>query len=151
MKRVRRMVAAVPVLSVGAIVVIALCGCSGTMRGMMQPGGETITFQFEETGMGHGTLRTVLPDGERFEGKHVYQSSTSFGTGLGTVQFGSGSVFGASFGTVDSYSGNVEAILFGDRTHTMKCRFRVVDPTVGMASGGIGVCQLSDEFRIPGT
>ena len=131
-------------MCVVSVVVAAVYGCSGTMQGIVQPGRITATFYFEETGMGHGTLRTTLPDGERCQVKHVYQSSTAFGTGYGTARSGPATASASSFSMVEAYSRNVEAVLFGDRSHTLKCRFRVADTFTGMTSGGIGVCQVSE-------
>lgn len=114
------------------------------MRGMVQQGGELVSFQFEDTGFGYGTLKTTLSHGETFEGKFVEESSSGFGTGFGAAWSGSSTAYGTTFGTVESYSGNIEAVLFGDNKHTMKCRFRVADPMMGLPSGGVGMCQVSD-------
>jgi len=122
----------------------ALSGCSGTMQGMLRGSGQRVTIAFTETGMAHGTLRTTLPSGEHFEGKHVYESSSSYGTVFGQTSGGGNTASGASFGIVTSYSGNNRAILFGDRGHSMNCSFQVVDPITGMSAGGVGVCQVSD-------
>lgn len=114
------------------------------MRGMIREGGESVSFQFEDTGFGYGKLRTTLSDGETFEGKFVEESSSSVGVGFGTASSRSTTVYGTAFGTVESYSGNIEAVLFGNKNHTMKCRFRASDSTMGLPSGGIGMCQVSD-------
>jgi len=101
-------------------------------------------FQFEDTGFGYGTLKTTLADGETFEGKFVEESSTDYGTGFGTAWSGNTAAYGTTFGTVESYSGNIEAVLFGNNKHTMKCRFRAADSMMGLPSGGVGMCQVSD-------
>ncbi len=121
-----------------------LSGCAGTMQGMMRTSGEVVRFDFTETGMAHGTLKVVLVDGEQFQGKHVYQSSVSVGSGFGTAWSGSATASASAFGAVSTFSGNNEAVLFGDRGHTMRCRFRIADPVIGMTSGGVGLCQVSD-------
>jgi len=105
-----------------------LSSCSGGMRGMIQGGGEPVNFQFEDTGFRYGEIRTTLPDGEKFEGKFVEEWTSAHGTGSETVE---------------AYSGYVEAVLFGDKGHTMNCRFRTPD-SLGLLSGGIGRCQVSD-------
>jgi hypothetical protein len=107
---------------------ILLFSCSGVMKGMIQGEGELVNFQFEDTGYRSGEIKTTLPDGEKFEGKFVEEWVSAHDTG---------------YETVDAYSGHVEAILFGDKGHTMKCRFRTEDE-LGLLSGGIGRCQVSD-------
>lgn len=118
--------------------------CAGTMQGRERAGGGIVTFDFTETGMAHGTLRAVLADGEQFQGKHVYQSGVSIGSGFGTASSGPVTAFATAFGAVSAFSNDNQAVLFGDRGHTMQCGFRVADPVIGMTSGGVGVCQVSD-------
>ena len=118
-----------------------LAACSGTMKGMVQQGGESVNFQFEDTGIGHGELRATLSDGEKFEGKFAEESSSGFVTGFDT----SGTiVHKEAFEAVESYSGNIEAILFGNKGHIMRCKFRAANTLRGLPSGGEGRCQVSD-------
>lgn len=124
--------------------VTLLTACSGTMQGMVQQGGESVSLQFEDTGFGYGKLKTILSDGETFEGKFVEESSSGIGTGFGAAWSGNTTVYGTTFGTVESYSGNIEAVLLGTNKHTMKCRFRAADSMMGLPSGGVGMCQVSD-------
>jgi len=132
-------VAFILLLSIGL-----LAACSGTMKGMVQQGGESVNFQFEDGGLGSGKLRTTLSDGETFKGRFAEESSSGFVTGFDTEGTGATIVHGETFETVESYSGNIDAILFGNKGHTMKCRFRAANSLIGLSSGGEGRCQVSD-------
>ena len=132
-------VAFILLLSIGL-----LAACSGTMKGMVQQGGESVNFQFEETGFGHGKLTATLPDGETFKGKFADEASSGFVTGFDTEGPGATIVHREAFEAVESYSGNIEAILFGNKGHTMRCKFRAGNSFRGLPSGGEGRCQVSD-------
>jgi len=121
-----------------------LAACSGTMKGMVQQGGESVDFQFEETGIGHGKLRATLSDGETFKGRFADEASSGYVTGFDTEGTGATIVHREAFEAVESYSGNIEAILFGNKGHTMRCKFRADISLMGLASGGEGRCQVSD-------
>ena len=132
-------IAFVLLLSIGL-----LAACSGTMKGVVQQGGESVNFQFEDTGFGYGKLRTTLPDGETFEGKFAEEASSGYITGFNATGTGATIMRGSTFEAVESYSGNIEAILFGNKGHTMRCKFRSDISLMGLASGGEGRCQVSD-------
>jgi len=124
--------------------IVLLAACSGTMKGRVQQGGESVNFQFEDSGIGTGTLRTTFSDGETFKGKYADKSSSGFVTGFDTEGKGATIVHGETFETMESYSGNIDAVLFGNKGHTMKCRFRAANSLMGLPSGGEGKCQVSD-------
>ena len=126
------------------LIIFLLAACSGTMKGRVQQGGESVNFQFEDSGLGTGTLRTTLSDGETFKGKYADESSSGFVTGFDTEGTGATIVRREAFEAVESYSGNIEAILFGNKGHTMRCKFRSDISFMGLASGGEGRCQVSD-------
>jgi predicted small secreted protein len=132
-------VAFILLLSIGL-----LAACSGTMKGKVQQGGESVDFQFEDTGFGTGKLRTTLSDGETFKGRFAEESSSGFVTGFDTEGKGATIVHPEEFEAVESYSGNTEAILFGSKGHTMRCKFRANNSFRGLPSGGEGRCQVSD-------
>jgi predicted small secreted protein len=124
--------------------IVLLAGCSGTMKGRVQQGGESVSFQFEDSGLGTGTLRTTLSDGETFKGKYADESSSGFVTGFDTEGTGATIAHKEAFEAVESYSGNIEAILFGNKGHIMRCKFRAANSLRGLPSGGEGRCQVSD-------
>ncbi len=121
-----------------------LSGCAGSMRGMIRQDGHAVNIQFDDTGFGYGKLSATLPDGEIFEGKFVEESSTGLVTGFGTAKSGVSTAHGTTFAVVEGYSGNIEGVLFGNKGHTMKCHFRAVDSSMGLPSGGVGMCEVSD-------
>ena len=124
--------------------IVLLAACSGKMKGRVQQGGESVNFQFEDTGIGHGKLRATLSDGETFKGRFADEASSGYVTGFDTEGTGATIVRREAFEAVESYSGNIEAILFGNKGHTMRCKFRAANSLIGLPSGGEGRCQVSD-------
>ena len=124
--------------------IVLLAPCSGTMKGMVQQGGESVNFQFEETGIGHGKLTTTLSEGETFKGRFADEASSGYVTGFDTEGTGATIVHREEFEAVESYSGDIEATLFGNKGHTMRCKFRAANSLMGLPSGGVGRCQVSD-------
>jgi len=124
--------------------IVLLAACSGTMKGRVQQGGESVNFQFEDTGIGHGKLRATLSDGETFKGRFADEASSGYVTGFDTEGTGATIVRREAFEAVESYFGNIEAILFGNKGHTMRCKFRAANSLIGLPSGGEGRCQVSD-------
>lgn len=126
-----------------------LFGCAGTMNGMIRNTGERVTISYQQ-GMEHDDLQVVLPDGETFKGKVIMVGrSSGFGYGFGSASAISSSgrsayATGSAFSVVNTYTGSMQGILFGDRGHTMRCKFQYADPSGFTSSGGIGVCETSD-------
>ena len=130
--------------AVVALIIISLAGligCSGNIQGVVRQDAKRMEFAYQESKIGDGSLQTVLPDGERFEGEFVEVSSYIEQTGLSSTDT-SGEI--ARYEAVDEYSGNWDAVLHGDRGHMMKCRFKLTDVFMGIAGGGYGICQISD-------
>lgn len=131
---------------VTAALALLVAGCAGTMQGMMRGSGEKVTIAYQQ-GMEHDNLEVILPDGERFTGKAVMAGrGTAFGWGFGTA-YASGIVGSASastFSVVETYTGNMRAVLFGDRSRTMRCSLQYADSTGFTTAGGVGVCETSD-------
>lgn len=112
------------------------------MKGIIRYGGIDVPFAYSESLSGPDTLQTVLPDGERFTGEVVEYGSRT----MQTAQTGSTgtAVSPNRLEAVENFEGNKEAVLFGDRGHSMRCRFKVSDIMMGFAAGGYGICQVSD-------
>jgi hypothetical protein len=119
------------------------------MNGMIRGSGEPISIDYTQ-GMQHDNLQVTMPDGETFTGKAVMVGhSTSMGTGFGTTTATSSSgayatASGTSFGVVESYTGSMQAVLFGNKGHTMRCKFQYADSSGFTTAGGVGLCETSD-------
>lgn len=126
-----------------------ITGCAGTMNGMVRNTGDRVTINYQQ-GMEHDNLQLVMPDGETFKGKVVMVGrSTSSGwttsnltatSSTGQSAYGTGS----AFSVVETYTGSMEGVLFGDRKHTMRCKFQYADSSGFTTAGGVGLCETSD-------
>jgi hypothetical protein len=114
-------------------------GCAGSMKGVVRRDAKRIEVTYTDMRLGKGILKTVLPGGERFEGKIVKIGSAD--AQADTIVTDTGS---ADFDDVQVFDGNAEATLSGSRGNVMKCRFNLTDSIIGLSSGGFGLCQVSD-------
>jgi hypothetical protein len=101
-----------------------------------------------------------MPDGEMFNGKIVFIQSqaTSASLGFSTGSFsgtmndqpfsGDGNNTSLGLSTLQQFQGTAEAVLFGNKGTSMRCKFRVSDASVGLLSGGIGLCVTTNEKTI---
>ena len=132
-----------------ATLCLALAGCAGTMSGMVRGTGERVQIAYQQ-GVSHDDLSITMPDGEAFVGKAVMVGGgTSMGMGMGTATAvsSSGTVATAranAFGVVNTYTGDVEAVLFGNRSHSLHCRLRYAAKGGFTSAGGVGICETSD-------
>lgn len=124
-----------------AISIVILHGCSGSLQGVVRREAQRVQFTYTDSGIGKGSLQTVLPDGERFEGKLVKISSNKPDGKSGSVVTAGET---ANFHDVQSFNGNTEATLTGNQGNVMKCRFRLTDTIIGLSGGGFGICQTAD-------
>jgi hypothetical protein len=124
--------------TVMVMLLTALSGCSGTMKGVVRRDARRIQITFTDARIGEGHLQTVLPGGERFEGRLTKPGSPESlaGANAGAASF--------NFEAVDGVNGNAEAVLAGDRGNFIKCRFRLSDTIIGLSAGGSGLCQVTD-------
>lgn len=121
------------------------CATSGTMQGMMRASGERITMSYEQAAL-HDDLQVTLPDGETFKGKVVMEGASTglgYGSDTATAPTITGFTAGTAVGAVATYTSGMRAVLFGDKRHTMVCRFQYADPGHTDA-GGVGLCETSD-------
>jgi len=122
-----------------AILLTVQLGCAGSMKGVVRRDAKRIEVTYTDSRLGQGRLQTVLPGGERFEGKIVR-------TGWAGAQSDS-AVSGdesTDFEDVQMFEGNAEATLSGNKGNVMKCRFNLTDSINGLSSGGFGLCQVTD-------
>jgi hypothetical protein len=142
---------------------IAIAGCTTTGMGTGQStrGNLGATFVWRETGGTRGTMVASLTNGEVFQGPFFQITSESvvdydplwngwgpgsgWGRGFGGRRWGWGwggwGPWGPSMDTITHYSGQVLANLQGPGGF-MRCDFRLMRPSSGMAGGGVGQCQL---------
>lgn len=121
------------------ILLIVQQGCAGSMKGVVRRDARRIEITYTDSRLGKGSLQTVLPGGERFEGTIVKIGSADVQSG--TAAAGSESTF---FEDVQIFEGNAEATLSGNKGNIMKCRFNLTDSIIGLRSGGFGICQVTD-------
>ncbi len=114
-------------------------GCAGSMKGVVRRDAKRIELSYTNSRVGKGSLQTMLPGGERFEGKIVKigsedaPSDTAVSGGESTL-----------FEDVQLFDGNAEATLSGSKGNIMKCRFNLADSIIGLSGGGFGICQITD-------
>ncbi len=122
-----------------AILLAVQLGCSGSLKGVVRRDAKRIEITYTDSRLGKGSLQTVLPGGERFEGKIIR---------IGWMADPSDRAVSDSEPTVFEdillFDGNAEATLVGNKGNIMKCRFKVGDSIIGLSSGGFGVCQVTD-------
>jgi len=122
-----------------AILLTVQLGCAGSMKGVVRQDAKRIELTYTDSRLGKARLQTVLPGGERFEGKIVRigwmgaQSDPAVSDNEST-----------DFEDVQLFEGNAEATLTGNKGNLMKCRFKLADSIIGLSSGGFGLCQVSD-------
>lgn len=132
-------------LSLGA------CRTTGTGFGTLQDGATTsVAFDWRGSDAVSGSMTATFADGRTFTGKYFQITSETrleyveplwtswsprwhgwrYWDPMPTPQF------------VTHYSGRVLANLSTADGEHMRCRFRLIRPSVGMAGGGAGDCQL---------
>ena len=122
-----------------AVLLTVQLGCAGSMKGVVRRDAKRIELTYTDSRLGKSSLQTVLPGGERFEGKIVrigaadVQSDTAVSGDEST-----------DFEDVQMFEGNAEATLSGNKGNVMKCRFNLTDSIIGLSSGGFGLCQVTD-------
>ena len=119
--------------------IIFLLGCAGSMKGVVRRDAKRIEMTYSDMRLGKGILKTVLPGGERFEGRIVKIGSTDIQSDTTVAASQT-----AAFDDVQVFEGNAQATLSGSRGNIMKCRFNLTDSLMGISSGGFGLCQVSD-------
>src|SRR3982750_4616371 len=156
--------ARVAIGTVMAFSALAACSCTtmGVGTGQSTTGNVEANFAWTETGGTRGTMVANLRNGQPFQGRlfQVTQESSisdysplwngwgagfGWGRGWGGRRWGSGwggwGPWGPSEETVTHYTGQVLANLQGPGGF-MRCNFTLASPSLGMAGGGLGQCQL---------
>ncbi|MFL6751364.1 MAG: hypothetical protein ACJ8E9_09935 [Sphingomicrobium sp.] len=151
---------ALPIRAAAASLValaIAACTTTGIGTGQSANGGLGATFTWRETGGTRGTMVAQLSNGQVFQGPFFQITSEArvdydplwYGWGPGFGWHRPWSRWGGGWGGwggwgpdyITQYSGQVLANLQGPGGF-MRCNFRLMRPSSGMAGGGVGQCQL---------
>jgi len=143
------------------IIAAAACTTSGVGTGQVMGQNVGATFTWTESGGTRGAMVAQLSNGEVFQGPFFQITSESvadydplwdgWGGGFGWHRpwggfgwgggWGGWGPWGPSMETITHYSGQVLANLQGPGGF-MRCDFRLMRPSYGMACGGAGSCQL---------
>jgi hypothetical protein len=122
-----------------AILLTFQLGCAGSMKGVVRRDAKRIELAYTDSRLGKARLQTVLPGGERFEGKIVRIGSADVQSDAAVTGNES-----TAFEDVQLFDGNAKATLTGNKGNIMKCRFNLADSIIGLSSGGFGLCQVTD-------
>ena len=122
-----------------ALLLSVQLGCAGSMKGVVRRDAKRIELTYTDSRLGKAILQTVLPGGERFEGKIVRFGSPDEPSD--TAESGQEST---AFDEIQLSDANAKATLTGSKGSIMKCRFKLADSIIGLSSGGFGICQISD-------
>jgi hypothetical protein len=144
-----------PMVKLGLpLLAIVATGCTtmGTGFGSTASGKDPVNFSWKSTDGVSGTMNATVPDGVSYTGLFFQITSDTTVDNLGPLWAGWGP--GLRRGGweywddepefVTHYSGKVVANLSASDGMHMRCTFRLVHPSDGMAGGGTGQCQMPD-------
>lgn len=128
-------------LAAASLAAIAIAGCTTTGVGFGQSTTDHVgaTFTWSENGGTRGNMVAQLSNGEVFQGPFFQITSES--VAYYDPLWNGWGPWGPSMQTITNYSGQVLANLQGPGGF-MRCDFRLMRPSSGMAGGGAGQCQL---------
>jgi hypothetical protein len=138
-----------------ALISLALAACqtagtgSGNVRGTRKP----VAFTWQSTDSVSGDITATFGSGRVFKGSYFQITQDTRVDRLDPLWDGWGQPYRGSWRYwtrnpgpqfVKTYSGRVLANLHDDTGEHMRCRFTLISPSRGMAGGGEGRCQLSE-------
>jgi hypothetical protein len=136
------------------LLVVLATGCTtmGTGFGSTASGKDPVNFSWKSSDGVSGTMDATAPNGISYTGQFLQVTSDTTVDSLGPMWTGWGpgwrrggwEYWGDDSEFVTHYSGKVVANLSTSDGKHMRCTFQLVDPSDGMAGGGIGQCQLPD-------
>ncbi|CAB1057560.1 hypothetical protein D1BOALGB6SA_2313 [Olavius sp. associated proteobacterium Delta 1] len=129
-------------LIIAAMLLGVTLGCSGQMDGVIRRDAKRIEITYTDSRVSVAELIAVLPDGEHFRGRSERLDRTK--EMMETDSTDTDDLSG-HFEALQTFPGNTKATLSGNRGNVIKCRFKLTDVIIGFASGGTGLCQISDE------
>ncbi len=147
-----------------ALMALSACQHSGGGQGTLESAATAAGSQAEgpvtfvwHSGVdpSQGEIEATLPDGTEFHGNFLQVTSAAnvdtygpYYTTWTDPMWGSPWYAGPADGFVTEYSGHAVAHLTADSGTRMRCNFTLRDPASGMAGGGEGDCQLSDNKSV---
>lgn len=144
-------------LQIGMVAFAALlgaCTTTGTGTGETRGGGPGVRFNWTEEGPVKGQMTATFADGRTYVGKMFQITSDTQVDDVAPLWVGwyqpwdDWPYWGYGPQFITHYSGKVIANLRDPNGNHMRCNFRLVDPSRGMAGGGAGKCQLGDGHTI---
>lgn len=138
---------------------VAGCTTMGTGFGSTASGKEPVNFNWQSSDNVSGTMNATMSDGKTFTGQYFQITTDTTVDSLGPLWAGWGpgwrrggwGYWNAGPQFVKHYTGKVVANLgTPDGTH-MRCTFRLIRPSRGMAGGGRGNCQMPSGSEIDAT
>jgi hypothetical protein len=145
-------------LTIAALAALATTACttggagtgSGNVRGTRKP----VAFTWQGTDSVSGNITATFGNGDVYKGTYFQITRDTRVDRLDPLWEGWGRPYprtGWRYWDRDmdrefikEYSGRVLANLHSDTGNHMRCRFRLISPSRGMAGGGEGRCQLSE-------
>jgi len=135
-------------IGVLALAVTAACTTIGAGTGTTRGDNVPVDFSWVSDNAVSGTMTAKLADGESFTGKFFQVTRETRVDRLSPLWVGwprhrDWPFWGVDAGPdfVKHYSGKVLANLEGGHGEHMRCSFRLIEPSSGMAGGGAGRCQ----------
>ena len=146
-----------------AVALVALLGAActtmGTGTGEPRGGGPGVRFDWTAEGAVQGQMTATFADGKSYSGRLFQITSNTQVDDVGPLWsgwrgrrgYGGWGYWDAGPEFITHYSGRVVANLSDPDGDHMRCNFRLVQPSRGMAGGGEGKCQLGDGHTIDAT
>ena len=146
----------------GVVMLAALaataCTTMGSGTGETRGGGPEVHFDWKADGPIKGDMTAFVDGGGTYKGKLFQITSDTRVDDLGPLWagwrgwgWGAWPFWDAGPEFITHYSGRVVANLTDPDGDHMRCNFRLIHPSAGMAGGGQGKCQLSDGRTIDAT
>jgi hypothetical protein len=142
----------------GALTVASLAACATTGSGVgtTREDNLPVKFSWSSDNAVSGTITATLASGESFDGKFFQVTSETRVDRLEPLWIGwrhypNWPFWDAGPDFVKHYSGRVVANLQGTQGEHMRCSFRLVNPSSGMAGGGAGRCQVPNGETVDAT
>jgi len=149
---------------VGIVLVASLLGTActtmGTGTGETRGGGPGVRFDWKAESAVKGHITATFANGTSYSGMLFQITTNTTVDDMGPLWVGWRGGWGGWGGWdywdngpefITHYSGRVVANLKDPDGARMRCNFRLVDPSRGMAGGGEGKCQLTDGHTIDAT